>query len=121
MALLPFCFWSAFFFMVPSLALLSISGKRWFIYAISLANLVLLGFAVWLFPQISRESLAFSALMFNLYCYLVLLLGIVIGSVVKAIEMKAYLFIPFIFLSVLIVNVTAILYSNHSMRIANFL
>lgn len=63
MGFVPFCFASLFFFMTPSLMLLSVSSKRRFLGANGLVSLILFSYALWLFPQISRESLAFSTLL----------------------------------------------------------
>ena len=110
MGFVPFCVASLFFFMTPSLMLLSVSNKWRFLGANSLVNLVLFSYALWLFPQISRESLAFSTLLFDVYCYLVLSVGIVAGSVIKAIELKVWMFIPLTFTCLVAINLFIMYY-----------
>lgn len=111
MGLLPFCLRSLFFFLAPSAALMAMSNKRKLLMMAIITNLILFAFALWLFPQINRDSLAFGTLMRDLYCYLVLAISVVTGCVVKAIELKTWRFIPATLITVLVVNSVAVIYS----------
>lgn len=111
MGLAQFCLYSLFFFLTPSAALIAMPNKRKLIMMAVATNIILFAFALWLFPQISRDSLAFGTLMRDLYCYLVLAISIITGCVIKAIELKKWLFIPASLISVLAVNSLAAIYS----------
>jgi hypothetical protein len=112
MGFVQFCLASFFFFMTPSVILLYSADRRGLMFVTLAACAVAIGYAMWLFPQLSRESLAFSSLLFDLYCYLVLLIGITVGATLKAIELKFIVFIPLLFILLLIVNLTAMIASE---------
>ena len=111
MGLTQFCLYSLFFFLTPSVALIAMPNKRRLIMMAVWVNLILLVFALWLFPQINRNSLAFGTLMRDLYCYLVLVISIVTGCVIKAVELRKWLFIPASLVSVVAVSTFAVIYS----------